>query len=85
MVTLVTSAAEEIGREITDVWELVPRVQGDVVQLEIDEGPQWVGRLAARFGDRVREIRVTQPSLEQVFMARTGHRFEAWSEAEDRT
>jgi ABC-2 type transport system ATP-binding protein len=49
------------------------------VRLEQPDGPAWVPRLAAEFSDQTRAIHVGRPTLEDVFISRTGHRF--WQES----
>jgi ABC-2 type transport system ATP-binding protein len=45
------------------------------VRLEVPDGHQWIARLVEAFPGRVAAIRLGKPSLEDVFIARTGHRF----------
>lgn len=48
-----------------------------VLRLRVEGGPAWAPRLFAEFPGRIRSLRITHPSLEDVFIARTGHRFAA--------
>jgi ABC-2 type transport system ATP-binding protein len=45
------------------------------VRLEIPDGHQWIARLMEAFPDRIRAIRLGKPTLEDVFIEKTGHRF----------
>jgi len=45
------------------------------LRLELADAHLWVGRVMESFGGRVRAITVGKPTLEDVFIARTGHRF----------
>lgn len=49
------------------------RLEG-VVRFESTEGASWIGRLADAFSDRVSSITLGKPTLEDVFVARTGRR-----------
>jgi ABC-2 type transport system ATP-binding protein len=54
------------------------KVVDQAVRLEIAEGHQWVPRIMEAFPGRITAIRLGKPTLEDVFIARTGHRF--WQE-----
>ena len=45
------------------------------VRLEVPAGHQWIARLVEAFPGQIAAIRLGKPSLEDVFIARTGHRF----------
>lgn len=66
--------AEAIGRQ----FGLSVRVVESAVRLEVAEGHRWISRLVEAFPGQVTAIRLGKPSLEDVFIARTGHRF--WRE-----
>jgi len=52
------------------------------VRLEQPDGHQWVARLVEAFSTEIQTITLGKPTLEDVFIDRTGHRF--WNqEAED--
>jgi ABC-2 type transport system ATP-binding protein len=51
------------------------------VRLCEPEGHRLIARLIESFPGRIRSVTLAQPSLEDVFIARTGHRFRP---AEDR-
>jgi ABC-2 type transport system ATP-binding protein len=48
------------------------------VRLELPDASQWVPRLVEAFPGRIETITLGKPTLEDVFIARTGHRF--WHE-----
>lgn len=50
------------------------------VRLEQPDGHEWVARLVEAFPGRIQALRLGKPTLEDVFIARTGHRF--WNERE---
>jgi ABC-2 type transport system ATP-binding protein len=62
-------AAERIG---------AATVVDGCVRLEQPDGHRWVARLVEGFPGRIQAVRLGKPTLEDVFIARTGHRF--WSE-----
>jgi ABC-2 type transport system ATP-binding protein len=48
------------------------------VRLEQPDGHQWISRLVEAFPDRIDAITLGKPTLEDVFIHTTGHRF--WSD-----
>jgi ABC-2 type transport system ATP-binding protein len=45
------------------------------VRLEQPDGHQWISRLVEAFPDDIQTITLGKPTLEDVFIDRTGHRF----------
>lgn len=58
----------ELGLEVKQV--------GDGLRLEQAQGHLLVGKLMERFGSEIQSISLGKPTLEDVFLSRTGHRFE---------
>jgi ABC-2 type transport system ATP-binding protein len=56
-----------------------PNVMGNTVRLERPEGHRLVTAVVEAFPGEVDGISVARPSLEDVFIQRTGHRF--WTDA----
>lgn len=48
---------------------------GSQCRVATADGPALIARLAERLGPKLRAIALTQPTLEDVFVARTGHSF----------
>jgi ABC-2 type transport system ATP-binding protein len=53
---------------------IAARVLGRLVRIELRRGHELVPRIVETFGERVQRLTLAQPSLEDVFIARTGHR-----------
>jgi ABC-2 type transport system ATP-binding protein len=45
------------------------------VRLEQPDATGWIAKLADAFPDRIQAIRLAKPTLEDVFIQKTGHRF----------
>jgi ABC-2 type transport system ATP-binding protein len=58
-----------------------PTVLGSTVRLEREEGHRFVTGVVEAFPGEIDGISVAKPSLEDVFIQRTGHRF--WSDAKE--
>ncbi len=77
----ITIEAAEPGKLATAIQQslsLTARVVEHAVRLEVPDGHKWVARLVEAFPNEVKAIRLGRPTLEDVFIARTGHRF--WKE-----
>lgn len=79
-ITIQTDEPEEVAALIRERFACDAAVVDGAVRLEQPDGGAWVARLAEALGDRIESITLGKPTLEDVFIERTGHRF--WSEAE---
>jgi ABC-2 type transport system ATP-binding protein len=79
-ITVETPDATELAEAIRQRLGLAARTLDDAVRLEVPDGHVWISRIVEAFPGRVTAIRLGQPTLEDVFIARTGHRF--WREPE---
>jgi ABC-2 type transport system ATP-binding protein len=77
-ITIETADPKAVSAEIRERFSLAASVVDGAVRLEVPEGHQWIAPLMEAFPGRVSSIRLGQPTLEDVFIARTGHQF--WSE-----
>ncbi|HVX15543.1 MAG TPA: ABC transporter ATP-binding protein [Pirellulales bacterium] len=77
--TIETEEPAWLAAAIVDRFGLPAHEVDGSVRLELPDGPQWVPRLAEVFQGRVQSMTLGKPTLEDVFIARTGHRF--WSES----
>lgn len=74
-----TGEPQQLAADIAAKLGAEPTIIDGVVRLELADGHQWVSRLVEAFPGRMESIRLGKPTLEDVFIARTGHRF--WQEA----
>jgi ABC-2 type transport system ATP-binding protein len=79
--TTTTQRAAELGRSIRDRFALEPIVLEKSVRFEREEGHRFVTQVVEAFPGLVESISVAKPSLEDVFVQHTGHRF--WNETQD--
>ncbi len=66
--------AAAMAQQLLDAFQLNVRIIDGGVRFEAATGGMWVGRILERFPAEVRSITVGKPTLEDVFLARTGHR-----------
>lgn len=81
-VTIETEYPDELGTLVQAKFGFASRVVEGALRLELLDGHRHVAELVEAFPGRVRSIRLGKPTLEDVFIARTGHRF--WNEASAR-
>jgi ABC-2 type transport system ATP-binding protein len=72
----------QLAAAITSRFGCAANVVDGRVRLEMRDGHQWVARLVEEFPGRFSSISVGKPTLEDVFIARTGHRFQKAEEVE---
>lgn len=77
-ITITTRDAGALAAAIEARFGLKSSVFGDTLRLHEESGHQWIARLVEAFPDDIRSIAVGKPTLEDVFIARTGHQF--WEE-----
>ncbi len=76
VITLETASPAELARRIETELGLTALQIGGAVQLEAADGLKTVAALLAAFPDQVGAVRLGKPTLEDVFLARTGHALE---------
>ena len=81
LIVIESPAAEELAAGLRSRLSLPAQVVEGTVRLETPEGHQWVARIVEEFPGRIAAIRLGKPTLEDVFIARTGHRF--WRERQE--
>jgi ABC-2 type transport system ATP-binding protein len=79
--------------ETTDPASLADRIQGrfgisatvleNKVRMEIKDGLRFVTNLAESFPGTIQSVSISKPTLDDVFISRTGHRFWAENEKEE--
>ncbi|HVW39234.1 MAG TPA: ABC transporter ATP-binding protein, partial [Pirellulales bacterium] len=76
-----TDEPEALAAAIRQRFDYPAAVVDGSVRLERPDAPQLVARLVEAFPGEIQTITLGKPSLEDVFIARTGHRF--WHEREE--
>jgi ABC-2 type transport system ATP-binding protein len=78
-VTIRTGDPDALSADIARQFQLTPMVVDGAVRLELPNGHQWLARLVEAFPERIDAITLGKPTLEDVFIHATGHRF--WDES----
>lgn len=77
-ITIETPSPDALAAAVHDRLGLKTATIDGAVRLEVPDGHQWIARLVEAFPGQISAIRLGKPTLEDVFIARTGHRF--WRE-----
>ncbi len=72
---------ESLAQRISRRFGLKPAVLGQQVRLEIENGHRFVTEVVEAFPGEIQGLSIHKPSLEDVFIRRTGHRF--WTDEPD--
>ena len=78
-ITIQTADPARLAADIAERFNVEPLVLDGSVRLEQAAGHEWIVRLVEAFPQQIESITLGKPTLEDVFIARTGHRF--WQEA----
>jgi ABC-2 type transport system ATP-binding protein len=74
-ITIQTDRPEALAAAIRDRFHVEPQVVDGAVRLEQPDGRLWIPRLVEALPDHIQTITLGKPTLEDVFIQRTGHRF----------
>ena len=66
---------EELSRRISERFDVQPRCVGDTLRIEQERGHELLRDLVEAFSAEVMSVSLAKPTLEDVFINRTGHRF----------
>jgi ABC-2 type transport system ATP-binding protein len=80
-ITIRTAHPDRLAAAIRERFSCPVSVVESSVRLEQPEGHQWIARLVEAFPGDIETLTLGKPTLEDVFIARTGHRF--WREPEE--
>jgi ABC-2 type transport system ATP-binding protein len=72
-------AARSLAERMAARFAVQPAVMGNTVRLERNDGHRFVTSVIEAFPGEIEGVSVARPSLEDVFIQRTGHRF--WADA----
>jgi len=76
--TIQSAAPVDLARRIGERFQVACQPVGGQIRIEIEKGHEFIGRLVEAFGPEISSVVLGKPTLEDVFIQRTGHRF--WNE-----
>ncbi|HEV3138431.1 MAG TPA: ABC transporter ATP-binding protein [Pirellulales bacterium] len=74
-ITVHSSDPARLAAAIAAQFGCQARILDGCVRLEQSDGHQWIARLVEAFPGQIESVTFGKPTLEDVFIARTGHRF----------
>jgi ABC-2 type transport system ATP-binding protein len=74
-ITIQSAGPAALAAAIQEQFKIDAKVVDDSVRLELPDGHAWIARLVEAFPGQIQSITLGKPTLEDVFIARTGHRF----------
>ncbi|MBP62936.1 MAG: ABC transporter ATP-binding protein [Planctomycetaceae bacterium] len=74
-ITMQSSDPQALASEVRQKFQVEAKVLDKNVRLELADGHAWIAKLVEAFPGRIDTITVGKPTLEDVFIAKTGHRF----------
>lgn len=80
VIVLESANASALAAGIRSRFSVDARMVGEQVRIEKDSGHRFVTDLVEAFPGEIEAVSVAKPSLEDVFIRRTGHRF--WNDVE---
>ena len=81
VILLESERPEALAQRIQERFGLQPAVLDNHVRLEIEAGHRFVTDVVEAFPGEIQGVSIHKPSLEDVFIRRTGHRF--WTEEDN--
>ncbi|MEK6544542.1 MAG: DUF4162 domain-containing protein, partial [Elusimicrobiota bacterium] len=76
IISIKTEAPQVMAREIADTFGGKVSVVDGLIRMEQKGAHELIPRLAERFGERLRSLTLSKPSLEDVFIRYTGRGLE---------
>jgi ABC-2 type transport system ATP-binding protein len=73
--TIESPAPEDLARRIAERLEVRPAIVAGQIRVEVGTSHEFVGQLLESFGPEISSISLGKPTLEDVFIQRTGHKF----------
>lgn len=80
--TITTNDPLQLAEQMRNRFQVPVQVLAGSVRIEQPAGHQWVARLVEAFPEQIQSVTLGKPTLEDVFIARTGRRF--WQESVER-
>ena len=79
VITIVTKEPERLSGQIEEKFRIAPALMNGTLRIEKQQGHAFISQVVDAFPGQIDAINLSKPTLEDVFIARTGHRF--WEES----
>lgn len=78
LLQLTCADPKALQADLASRFELESQVLDRTLRIQTEEAHQLVGGIVEAFGDRIEKVSLSHPSLEDVYILKTGHRY--WTE-----
>ncbi len=75
MISVETEHPESLAREIEQKFKVTVRLVDGALRIEQTRGHEFIPQLISAFPHQIRSVTLGKPTLEDVFIKHTGHRF----------
>jgi ABC-2 type transport system ATP-binding protein len=75
IVSLTASEPGALSEQLRSEFSVDADVVDGAIRFEHPEGSKWVARIMEAYGSRIESVTVSRPTLEDVFIRKTGHTF----------
>jgi ABC-2 type transport system ATP-binding protein len=75
VISITTRDAEKLSTAIHQKFSVRPTIVNGTLRVEKEQGHTFIGHVVDAFPEMVDAVSLSKPTLEDVFIARTGHRF----------
>jgi len=80
VIAVSTKNPDALREQIRERFDIQPTVVGSIVRIERNNGHEFIPQLVEAFPGQIDSVSVSKPTLEDVFIHKTGHRF--WEEGD---
>ena len=75
VISITTRDTEKLSAAIRQKFSVMPTIVNGTLRVEKEQGHMFIGHVVDAFPEMVDAVSLSKPTLEDVFIARTGHRF----------
>ena len=75
VIAITTKDAEKLNAAIREKFKIQPTILNGTLRVEKEQGHTFISHVVDAFPDLIDSVSMSRPTLEDVFIARTGHRF----------
>jgi len=80
VISITAKDVDRLSAAIHEKFSITPRIVNGTLRVEKAQGHTFIGNVVEAFPDMIDSVSLSKPTLEDVFIARTGHRF--WEDHE---
>jgi ABC-2 type transport system ATP-binding protein len=75
VIAITSRSTEKLSAAIRERFSISPTIMNGTLRVEKNQGHTFISQVVDAFPDLIETVSLSKPTLEDVFIARTGHRF----------